>query len=145
MCAKSPRPPDPPSSRAAGVDLADRHSNFATNELRRGTIFIKAGLLLDQITDLLLAKGAHLGAIDAPAPVDGPPFPRLEEQALARFWLALTGAHHESDDPLTGTGAIDLPRSRSRERAGAGDCSCRRRSRPTRASAIRRKSASRRC
>jgi hypothetical protein len=52
----------------------------------------------------------------------------------------------ECDHRSAGSGASASPRSRSRERAGAGDCSCRRRrSRPTRASAIRRRSASRRC
>jgi hypothetical protein len=51
----------------------------------------------------------------------------------------------EYDRPRPGTSASALPRSRSRERAGAGDCSCRCRSRPIRASAIRRKSAIRRC
>jgi hypothetical protein len=40
-----------------------------------------------------------------------PAFPREEEPVLAQFWLAPTGAFHESDDPHDGIGVIGLPRT----------------------------------
>ena len=68
---------------------------------------------------------------------------RQPEQARARSCVSTDRTDDRRDPDHR---AVASPRSRSRERAGAGDCACRRRrSRPTRASAIRRRSASRRC
>jgi hypothetical protein len=51
-----------------------------------------AGLDRHAARNLLLAEGAHLGAVDGPAPVGGPPFPREQERALVRFLRTPTEA-----------------------------------------------------
>jgi hypothetical protein len=95
----------------------------------------KAGVRSVFTSDALVAKGAHLRRVDHDAPsrqLDRPAFPRGEEPVLAEFWLAPTGAFHESDDPRAGTGVIGLPRAQQSGCARRDGCIARTMRKPDR-------------
>jgi hypothetical protein len=74
----------------AGAPFPERgsHADPSAPDTRAST---KAGVDRVVASDVLIANGAHLGAVLRELTPGVPPFRRLEEQALARFSLAPSG------------------------------------------------------
>jgi len=91
--------PDVASIRAAAtpLDLPRFACRYLTKAATRTPLApdtrasTNAGLGPVVISDVLIAKDGHLDAVRGGATPAGPRFRRLEERALARLWLALSG------------------------------------------------------